>query len=260
MSLNYKNLMIALAAGGGVMLAVTLYDHYLRRRPHHLRGKDLSEDFKAIGPIVLTKEGLVEKRQMGYINGLAKRYARTYAKGDRKRLARTRLVHISTGNYKAYMDVMIDTLNFEYQCMQDICEELRKELNIAEETFSDSQDYYNKMKDAEYAALINAVAQKVIEVPIKAVKEASTVEAMQLKEDLERFVLEAKADTTLTLSNDAKIKLRDADMFRLQTEITEIRAYDLMREKHGMCEDEIKEILRKHNLLSETMQQVPADV
>ena len=239
MNVTYKNLAIAALAGGSIFLAMTIYDRYLRSRPHKLNKQKLIEELKELGPVQLDKDGIIDKKQMAFIIGLAQKYQPTYAQGEKKKLMRSRQAYLSTRNYKCYLDTVIESLNFEYQCTQEICEEICTILKISDDNFAESQDFYSTHKDAEYTGLVKSYAQE------GTAKEISLLEANQLWGEIEDLTREANNDPAMLITSDIRMKLKDPDTVQMQREIVEMRVYDQIYEKYKWSKEEVKASLKK---------------
>ncbi len=226
--LSHKNLLIALAAGGAVLCTVGLYEYFFRKPKQHLAGKNLVPDLKLVGEPMLTPDGLLDKIQAARIVGLAKKYARECSKEERAALIRARAAHLSTHNFKAYMETAIDSLNLEFQLEKDICAEICQKLAVDQKAFGKALDRYNK--DSEYIATVNLVSK------------LSSPKGRKIPEgEIEEVVKSVRTDPSSALNADMQVRIKDSDMAGAQEVIIRMKVCDLLRQDYGADEAELAE-------------------
>lgn len=253
MKASYKHLLIGLAAGGAILLSTALYDRYVRSRPRKINPQRLEDDVKEFGAAKVGRHGLVDKLQVAFIVGLAKRYSPDYFQKERRRAANSRLVLLAKLNDKKYVDALVDAVNFEYKCLDDLCYEICQKLGISEEVFSRSKDYYFDHRDAEFTVAIQNIAARP--------KEPGNIkltgsQARQVKAEMKELMREALDDSRLGMTAELKMKLRDGNLLEMHQKLLEIAVFDRIMQKHGVAQKDIEEAFNKYELDKQSSEQL----
>ena len=239
MNAKYKNVFITIGIGGTIFLLATLYERYLKAKRRKLNPQSLIDNLKDFGELKIETNGFIKKSQVAFIIGLANRYLLDHFKGERRRAAIYRQTLLAKFDIKNYINALVDAVNFEYKCVDDLCNEICNKLEIPEELFEESKDYYFEHKDLEFIMDISDTKNKIKE-------DESTMlpsHLNQLKEEIKFIMPEIIKDPSMKLTAEIKLNLRDGDVLEMHKQMLKLKAIDTVLQRYKLKQGEIEILL-----------------
>ena len=245
MELDYKKIAWTLAAGGAILGAAFALGYLWKPKKPKLNRQTLEEDVRKMGSVELADSLVIEKKQMAHIVALAQHHAASYDSQQRQRLCHERLADLATRNSKAYLQAAINTLNFEYECTQTLCEEIATLLELSLEDLAVSQDFYTLHEDLEFSDRVLAIAAELNQSQVlpKLVHD----KAEQLLQEYQELSKELGSWPDLELSTDTKIKLHNPNAAECKRCLLELRVCDELSLRHQIAHEHIQQLVQSRN-------------